>query len=233
MRQLSVFIPIESHDCPYLPNRQANSQYIDPRAELSGQDLSELSRLGFRRSGRLVYRPACNTCSECRSIRLVLSAWSPSRNLKRLLKRARLWELSVQSPNDSDEYYALYERYINERHADGDMFPPSRATFREFLTEHYGNTRFLCARYRGELIGVLAFDLFDDGLSAMYCFYAPELESHSVGTVMICRLNQLAAGLNLPYNYLGYLVDGCRKMEYKRRFRPLETIKSGRWQWLD
>lgn len=30
-------------------------------------------------------------------------------------------------------HYDLYERYINERHANGDMFPPSQDQFEKFL----------------------------------------------------------------------------------------------------
>jgi len=38
-----------------------------------------------------------------------------------------------------------------------------------------------------------------------------------------------AQRLNLPYVYLGYWVEGCRKMNYKTRFKPLETHRDGRW----
>ncbi|MEK9766004.1 MAG: arginyltransferase, partial [Thalassolituus sp.] len=74
------------------------------------------------------------------------------------------------------------------------------------------------------------FDIFDDGLSSVYCFYAPEAEALSVGTTLIIRLSQLAASLGYQYNYLGYLVNDCRKMSYKKRFQPLQVLRNNTWQ---
>lgn len=232
MRSISLFTPNETHDCPYLDDRQALSQYVDPRIELGGLELSALSRLGFRRSGRLLYRPACPGCMECLPARLPVNDFVISRNMKRLINRSAAWTLQVEQPSASDTFYKLYERYINERHSDGDMFPPSRKTFSEFLAEDFGNTRFLTATQNNELIGVLVFDEFDDGLSSVYCFYDPAREKDSIGTTLIIRLSQLAKALGLPYNYLGYYVKGCRKMDYKSRFKPIEVLQSGAWQSL-
>lgn len=232
MKSIALYTPSETHDCPYLGDRQALSQYVDPRLELDEYELSTLSRMGFRRSGRLLYRPNCPSCMECLPVRLPVNDFVLSRNLKRLLKRSNSWTLAIAEPSDSDLYYNLYERYINERHADGDMYPPSHKTFSDFLTEDFGNTRFLTASENGELIGVLVFDVFDDGLSSVYCFYAPERERDSIGTTLIVRLSQVAQILHLPYNYLGYYVSGCRKMDYKTRFKPIEVYQSGAWQIL-
>lgn len=229
MRPISLFTPTETHDCPYLGDRQALSQYVDPRLALNDVELSELSRLGFRRSGKLLYRPTCPGCMECLPVRLPVNEFVISRNMKRLLKRSYSWTLQVVNPSDADRYYNLYERYINERHSDGDMFPPNRKTFTEFLAEDFGNTRYLTATENGELVGVLVFDRFDDGLSSVYCFYAPEREKDSIGTTLVIRLSQLAQALDLPYNYLGYYVKGCRKMDYKTRFKPIEVYHSGAW----
>ena len=35
--------------------------------------------------------------------------------------------------------------------------------------------------------------------------------------------------LGLPYVYLGYWVDGSRKMAYKTRFQPLEALGMQGW----
>jgi len=37
----------------------------------------------------------------------------------------------------------------------------------------------------------------------------------------------------LPYLYLGYWIDGCDKMDYKARFRPLEVHGPEGWTILD
>ena len=230
MRSLTLFVPTEAHPCPYLEGEEARSEYIDPRETLTPFELSQLSRAGFRRSGKLVYRPACDNCNECQSVRLPVDEFRLSRNMKRLLKNTHHWTLSIEAPDSDLTQYPLYERYINERHADGDMYPPSLDTYREFLADGLGNSRCLTARDGEKLIGVLVFDMFDDGLSSVYCFYDPDYERLSPGTALIIRLSQLAASLNYEYNYLGYFVSDCRKMSYKKRFQPLEVLRNNAWQ---
>ncbi|MEK9712468.1 MAG: arginyltransferase [Thalassolituus sp.] len=223
-------MPTQPHPCPYLSNQNARSEYVDPRENLSQSELTQLSQSGFRRSGKLVYRPACTDCNECQSVRLPTQEFTLSRNMKRLLKKNQHWNLSIELPDEAMQLYPLYKRYIRGRHADGDMYPPNPETYREFLVEGLGNSRYLVARDGGEVIGVLVFDIFDDGLSSVYCFYAPEAEALSVGTTLIIRLSQLAASLGYQYNYLGYLVNDCRKMSYKKRFQPLQVLRNNTWQ---
>jgi len=63
----------------------------------------------------------------------------------------------------------------------------------------------------------------------VYSFYAPNEIRRSLGTFMILDHIAYAAQLGLPYLYLGYWVADCRKMEYKRRFRPLEALGPQGW----
>lgn len=231
-RSLMLFQPPDTHPCSYLPGQHSRSLYVDPREELDTDTLTLLSQNGFRRSGRLLYRPDCPGCSACQSVRLRCRDFLPDRSQKRVLKRNRRWQLSVQMPIYTPELYHLFERYIRERHADGDMFPPTPEQFQDFLCSDFGTTRFLLAHQEEQLVACMVFDVLQDGLSAVYCFYRPEAEQDSPGTCMILRLTQLALGLGLPYNYLGYYVAGSRKMDYKHRFRPLETWIDSRWQLL-
>ena len=84
---------------------------------------SHLSELGFRRSGDHLYRPHCKQCSACIPARIPAADFTPSSGQKRIIKRNRDLQVSELKPEATDEIYALYERYINARHADGDMFP--------------------------------------------------------------------------------------------------------------
>jgi len=47
---------------------------------------------------------------------------------------------------------------------------------------------------------------------------------------MILDHVQLARAAGLPYVYLGYWVEGSRKMAYKARFGPLEGLTDGTWR---
>jgi len=232
MNKILLFQPPDTHSCSYLEGQQSRSLYVDPRAELEPDTLTLLSLNGFRRSGRLMYRPACPDCSACLPVRIRLREFMPSQSQKRTKKKNAGLTMEVSLPEASEETYALYARYINERHADGDMFPPSEQQFNDFLASDFGTTRFLKARLNGKLIACIVFDLLDDGLSSVYSFYDPDEQSRSLGTWLVLQLNDLALSLNLPYNYLGYLVHGSRKMEYKRNFAPLDVLLDGKWSLL-
>lgn len=221
----------EEYPCSYLAGERARSLYIDPREALDEHALTLLSQYGFRRSGRLLYRPNCQQCQACQSARLLCAEFQPSRSQKRILKRNQDLCLRVTQP--SMEYYPLFERYIQSRHRDGEMYPASEQQFADFLLHDFGNSGFLVAELNGEVVACMVFDWLQDGLSAVYCFYHPDLNERSLGSLMILRLSQLCIGLALPYNYLGYFVKNSPKMHYKSHFSPLELFYQDAWHRKD
>ena len=72
-------------------------------------------------------------------------------------------------------------------------------------------------------------DRLSDGLSLVYSFYDPELLDRSLGTHIILDHIAYAKALRLPYVYLGYWIDGSRKMAYKARFLPQERLTRQGW----
>lgn len=229
MRNIMLFQPPEAHTCSYLPQQQAQSQYIDPRITLNEHELTQLNQLGFRRSGKLVYRPNCLQCQACQSIRIRCHEFRLSRSHKKLLKHNRDLQLRTSTPSNSPRHYHLFEQYINERHADGDMYPASPEQFSEFLVENFGTTRQLEAWLNNELIACLVFDQLIDGLSSVYCYFDPCLPERSLGRYMILRITQLCQSLTLPHHYLGYYVENAPKMAYKRQWQPSERLINGVW----
>ena len=217
------------HNCSYLADKQATTVFVDPEAAMDGRLYSRLSELGFRRSGQHVYRPQCAQCNACTPVRVRISEVELSRQQKRTLKRNQDLSLELIDSIDTDEYYALYERYINARHKDGDMYPASRAQYKGFLTPQWGVTQFLVARLNGQLVGVAMCDLLTSGLSAVYTFFDPCLSKRSLGAWFI--LQQIAWGkrIGVSYLYLGYWIEECQKMNYKTLYQPLEYFKGGFW----
>ena len=84
-------------------------------------------------------------------------------------------------------------------------------------------------RGQGPLIGVALTDVLADGLSMVYSFYDPTLDKLSLGTFMILDHIARAKTLGLPHVYLGYWVEGSRKMAYKARFMPQERLGMNGW----
>jgi arginine-tRNA-protein transferase len=63
----------------------------------------------------------------------------------------------------------------------------------------------------------------------VYSFYDPDLQARSLGTFMILDHVEYARREGHPFVYLGYWIEGSRKMRYKNRFRPQERLTSKGW----
>jgi arginyl-tRNA--protein-N-Asp/Glu arginylyltransferase len=123
----------------------------------------------------------------------------------------------------------LYERYITERHRDGDMFPPNEKQFVSFLNSEWDMTEYLEFWLENQLIGVAVSDRLDNGLGAVYTFYDPNMERRSLGTFAILWQIQYAIDESLNFLYLGYWIKQSKKMNYKIQFRPLQMLIEQQW----
>lgn len=228
-RELNFFATPE-HDCSYIKGRKAKTLFVDPHAIITSSAYSHLSDLGFRRSGRHIYRPHCDNCNACVSMRLPVDKFIANRGQRRIINKNSDLEV-IQCPAAfTDEYYDLYQRYINERHQDGDMYPPSDEQFNSFLVEGEQPCAFFEFRNgEGELVAIAVCDFLDRGLSATYTFFAPEHHRRSLGSYAILWQIEEAKRRQLPYLYLGYWVEACRKMKYKVAYRPMELLIDGQW----
>lgn len=224
------FFQTQPHDCSYLPEKTAATVFLNPKQTLDQALYSQLSEYGFRRSGKHIYKPMCADCQACVPMRVPVGLFKPKRQQKRTWKRNQDLSVSIVKSIDTDEHYVLYESYINERHADGDMFPPSREQFQSFLADQWQSTRYYEFRAEGKLIATSVADVMDNGISAVYTYYDPNEHRRSLGTYVILFLIDQAKDLGLPAVYLGYWIKSSPKMNYKSTFRPLE-IQDG-YSWL-
>ena len=223
------FYATQPHACSYLPNEQATTLFLDPSQPMNGQIYAELSELGFRRSGDHLYRPHCQLCKACVPARIPVIRFRPSRKQNRVLKRNLDIKVTRCDPGFTEERYQLYARYISERHADGDMFPPSRGQFSTFLVSHLPYAFFYEMRVEDRLVGVAVTDVLPNGMSAVYTFYDPNEERRSLGVFGILWQIAESRRLGLDAVYLGYWIKGCRKMSYKTEYRPIELFVNQRW----
>lgn len=219
----------QPHSCSYLPDERAQTLFIDPEFRVDKAYNSKLSEIGFRRSGAHIYRPNCEKCQQCVSCRVLVQNFTPNRRFLRISKRNADLDISRVLSIAEDEYYLLYKLYITERHADGDMFPPSREQYSSFLLKNCEGTHYYAMRKQGVLLGVMVVDHLENGLSAVYTFYDPQEEQRSLGTFGILWQLELAKQLGLQHLYLGYWIRDSRKMRYKIEFRPLELLIRQRW----
>jgi arginine-tRNA-protein transferase len=138
--------------------------------------------------------------------------------------------MGIVESHHQDEHFALYRRYLEARHGDGEMADPEPEDFRSFLVADWADTRFIELREGPKLLAVAVTDWQPDSLSAVYTFYEPELPKRSLGVLAVLRQIDLAMALGYQWLYLGYWIDECRKMSYKIDYRPIELLKDGRWR---
>ena len=223
------FYATQPHSCSYLPEEQATTLFLDPSQPMDVQVYADLSDMGFRRSGDHLYRPHCQNCSACVPARIPVDLFVPNRQQKRIFKRNADLEVRSTTPHFTEEYFDLYQRYIEQRHADGDMFPPSRDQFSTFLVRDLKFCRFFEFRLEKRLLAVAVTDMLPNGLSAVYTFYEPGEERRSLGRYAILWQIAEAARLRLHAVYLGYWIKNCQKMNYKTQYRPIELLTNQRW----
>lgn len=218
-----------AYPCSYLPERQARSQVAAPGGMVDTVVYSELVRAGFRRSGFHVYRPHCDQCRACTPTRLRVEEFRPNRSQRRCLTRNADLTARLKPLDFAEEHYRLYRRYQAARHAGGGMDQDDREQYRSFLLQSRVDSALVEYRLAGEVVMLALVDRLMDGISAVYTFYEPGLEKRGLGVYSVLRQIEYAREMNLPYLYLGYWIADCRKMAYKRAYRPLELLRHGQW----
>ena len=218
------------HRCLYFADRDARTVLLHPGAPRSAAAYAVLARAGFRRSGPDLYRPRCDSCRACIPTRVPVDRFRLGRRFRRVLKRNADLSVRVQPAGADDACFDLYARYINGRHRDGEMYPPSRSHLRHLLQPDWAGTFLLTARLAGRLVASAVTDTHDDGLSAIYTFFDPDLTARSLGVFSILKQVEECRRRGLPYLYLGYWIADSAKMRYKIDYQPLQLLIDGRWQ---
>jgi arginine-tRNA-protein transferase len=224
-----TFYATPAHSCSYIEKQQATTVFLDPEKVINRRLYTRLSETGFRRSGMHIYRPHCESCQACVPVRIPVQQFLPNKNQRRCLKRGAKFQSQFEAAHFSEEHYRLYERYLSERHADGDMYPPSEQQYREFLFSDWANTQFLSFYDQQKLIACSVVDRLDNALSAVYTYFDPDYDRFSPGRLAVLTLVNIAKENQLDFVYLGYLVKECRKMKYKSEYRPLDCFIGNRW----
>lgn len=223
------FFKTSAHECSYLPDREATTLFVDPLAEVDTRLYTELSAAGFRRSGEHIYKPYCEGCNACIPVRVPVHEFTLARRQKRNLKANQDVVVKTQTPYFNEAYYAVYERYIAERHSDGDMYPATREQFQSFLVNGRSEAIFFEMIIDRQLVGVAVVDQLHDGLSAIYTFFDPDFLNRGLGSFAVLWIIEEAKRRGLPNVYLGYWIKQCQKMSYKIDYRPLEIFINNHW----
>jgi arginyl-tRNA--protein-N-Asp/Glu arginylyltransferase len=230
--------------CPYLPGREERKVFTHLVGRHAREMNDTLTKGGFRRSQTIAYRPACDACKGCVSVRIPVDDFKPTRNMRKVLAHNAdlVGRISVNRPNS--EQYRLFRDYVMSRHGDGGMADMSVLDYSMMIEDTHVETRiveyrrrgpdtFTTGRGTGPLLGLALTDVLGDGLSMVYSFFDIEEGQRSLGTFMILDHIAQTRKMGLPYLYLGYWVQGSPKMAYKARFMPQERLMPNGWERFD
>ena len=229
--------------CPYLPGRQERKVFTHLVGERAPDLNDVLTQGGFRRSQSIAYRPACEACRACISVRVLVKEFDPAPFRRALLANEDLVG-HARAPVPTAEQYSLFRAYLDARHADGGMADMTVLDYAMMVEDSHVRTQLIeyrrhgpdsaiTGRGSGPLIAVALTDALTDGLSMVYSFYDPDARNRSLGTYLILDHIERARKLGYSYVYLGYWVEGARKMDYKGRFRPQERLMPDGWTRVD
>jgi arginine-tRNA-protein transferase len=225
------FYATPPHDCNYLPGQEAITLFADPRFRKNTRLYAALAGNGFRRSGEHLYIPYCRNCSACVPVRIPVREFRHNRSQARCRRRNSDLRIRPCPPAFDSEHFALYRRYLAHRHRGGGMDDPTPESYVEFLTATWSDTTFFEMRApNGALVAVSVVDAMPGALSAVYTFFEPDLAARSPGTFAILFQVEEARRRGCDYVYLGYWIEACRKMRYKRDYHPLEFFRDGEWR---
>jgi arginyl-tRNA--protein-N-Asp/Glu arginylyltransferase len=223
--------------CPYLAGRLERKLFTHLTHDKPAALVDNLLKSGFRRSQNIAYMPYCEGCQACVSVRVVVDEFVPNRSFGRVLKYNHDLAAKRIAPRPTAEQHALFRDYIDARHADGGMADMTVLDYAMMVEDSIVDTFVTEYRLRpsaeslsgGTLMAVALCDRLSDGISMVYSFYDPQAPRRSLGTYMILEHISYARQLGLPYLYLGYWIEGSRKMRYKTRFQPQERLTGSGW----
>ncbi len=230
--------------CGYLPEQEWSLEYEYVASMTQGEYLRRMLD-NWRRFGNMMFRPVCESCHACRSLRVVVSQFRPDRSQRRCRQANEgVLELRIGKPSVNRSKLALYDRYhaFQTEHKGWPLHAPRDASsYAESFVHHPFPVEEWCYYLKDRLIGVGYVDVLPGqpagskepvgGLSAIYFFYDPRERQHSLGTWNVLCLLAEAARRRLPYVYLGFFVEGCGSMSYKTRFVPNQLRGSdGVWR---
>lgn len=238
--QIRFFIT-DGQPCPYLPDRLERKIFTNLE-ELSSEAITEqLTEAGFRRSQNVFYRPACDMCSKCVSVRIPVQEFEIKKQWRRILRKNQNVQRIVNSPDANEERFALLSTYLEARHKDGAMYGLDADAFISMIEDGTSNTMLVDYRLRsdcdmgkqGELVACCLIDELAQGTSLVYSFFNPKLAEFSLGSFIILDQILRLKNMDLNYLYLGYWIENSGTMHYKSRFRPIEALGANGWQQLE
>lgn len=208
--------------CSYIAG---NTQSIHYKViqECSKEQCEALILRGWRRFGSMYFRPICQDCRSCESLKIDALNYNFTKSERRILRKNAHLTTIIRHPTLTREHLSLFDRYHRYKHHTRDWDAPKsdpKNYYASFVQGH-GDFGFEVLYFDGDvLIAVDLIDILEEGISSLYCYYDPEYNRQSLGRYTLLQQIQFAQKLNLKWVYLGYYVEGCQSLAYKIDYQP-------------
>lgn len=240
-KKFSEFYVTAPQPCPYLPGKLERKLFTHLTRDKPPGFVDRLLTTGFRRSQNIAYVPYCESCQACVSVRVLADKFEPDRSMRRVWKRNSHLVAKRTTVTPTMEQFRLFRAYIDARHSDSGMADMSMLDYQMMIEDTVIETFLTEYRQKPEgakdldfdawpLKAVALSDRLTDGISMVYSFYDPGDADAGLGTYMVIEHVTFTRRTGLPYVYLGYWIEGSRKMAYKTRFKPQERFGPDCWK---
>ena len=213
--------------CSYLDDKKQTTHYKVIN-NCDAKSCEALIERGYRRFGKMYFRPICATCTECQSIKIDVNNYKFSKSAKRIMKKAKNITSYIQTPSVSQEHLQLFEKYhlyMHKKKGWEYSQTDSRHYYNSFVTG-YADFGFEVLYYDQEkLIGVDLIDILENGISSIYFYYDPDYAKYSLGKLSLYHQIKYAQSTNKQWIYLGYYVEDCPSLSYKSQYTPYLTLQ--------
>ena len=213
--------------CSYIDNYKTTTHYKIIQDSTS-RESQELIERGYRRFGEMYFRPICQTCSECQSIKIDVNNFTFSKSQRRVLKKGSFIESFIQHPTLSQEHLDLFKKYhLYMKDKKGWEYKESTPQhyYDSFVSGHGDFGYEILYFDKDRLIGVDLVDILEDGISSIYFYYDPEYEAYSLGKLSLYQQILIAKERKKEWIYLGYYVESCPSLSYKSHYKPYKTLE--------
>ena len=216
-----------SDKCSYLQGKEQTMHYrvFD---NCSAESCQAFIERGYRRFGKMYFRPICDGCDECKSIKIDVANYTFSKSARRVMKKAKDLRVYIQKPSLSHEHLEIFDKYHLHMHSKKGW------EYNKTSPEHYYNSFVngdedfgyeVLYFYEERLIGVDLIDILEDGISSIYFYYDPEFASYSLGKLSLYNQIKYAKNAGKKWIYLGYYVEDCPSLAYKAEYKPYLTLE--------
>jgi len=216
------------HDkCSYLSDKEQSLHYkvID---NCSKECNASFVEMGYRRFGKMYFRPICFTCNECQSIKIDVKNFKWSKSKRRVLRKAQDLKILIQKPSVTKKHLALFDKYhLYKKEKNGWEYYQANieSYFKSFVDGAYDYGYEVLYFDDNKLIGVDLIDLLPNGISSIYFYYDPDYSKYNLGKLSLYYQIIMAKERNFDWVYLGYYVKDCPSLAYKADYKPYKTLQ--------